>query len=52
MTNELRIRKLSCKAIIPTKCSRMAAGYDIYTLKDDIISVQREMLVAIGIAIG
>jgi len=39
------------KAIISTTGSRMAAGHDIYTLKDGTIPVHREMIVDTGIAI-
>ena len=50
--NRLRIKRLSQRAIIPTKCLRMAAGHDLYALKDGTIPAQREMLVETGIAIG
>ena len=52
MTNQLRIKKLSQHAIIPTKGSRMAAGHDIYALRDGTIPAQRQMLVDTGIAVG
>ena len=52
MTDWLRIKKLSQQAINPTKCSRMAAGHDISSLKNGIISAQRQILVETGIAIG
>ena len=51
-TNRLRIKRLSQKATIPTKGSRMAAGHDIYALKNGTIPAQRQMLVETGIAIG
>ena len=51
-TNWLRIKRLQQKAIIPTKSSRLAAGHDIYALKDGTIPAQRQMLVDTGIAIG
>ena len=51
-TNRLRIKRLSQQAIIPTKGSRMAAGHDIYGLKNGTIPAQRQMLVETGIAIG
>ena len=50
--NRLRIKRLSQPAIIPTKGSRVAAGHDIYALKDVTIPAQRQMLVETGIAIG
>ena len=36
-TNRLRIKRLSKQVIIPTKGSRMAAGHDIYALKNGTI---------------
>ena len=50
-TNRLRIKRLSQPAIIPTKGSRMAAGHDIYGLKNGTIPAQKQMLVETGIAI-
>jgi len=38
--------------MIPTKGSKMAAGHDIYALKNGTIPAQRQMLVDTGIAIG
>jgi len=52
ITNRLRIKRLQQYAIVPTKGSRMAAGHDIYALKDGTIPAQRQMLVDTGIAIG
>jgi len=52
MTNGLRVKRLQQQATIPTKGSRMAAGYDIYALKDRTIPAQRQMFVDTGIAIG
>ena len=52
ITNSLRIKKLLPQGIIPTKGSRMAAGQDIYALKNGTIPAQRQMLVEKGIAIG
>jgi len=52
ITNRLRIKRLQQNAIVPTKGSRMAAGYDIYPVKDGTIPAQRQMLVDTGIAIG
>ena len=51
-TNRLRIQRLQQNLRIPTKGSRMAAGHDIYALKDGTIPAQRQMLVDTGIAIG
>ena len=51
-TNPLMIKRLFQQAIIPTKGSRMAAGHDIYALKNGVIPAQRQMLVETGIAIG
>jgi len=36
-TNRLRIKMLQQNAIGPTKGSRIAAGYDIYSVKDGTI---------------
>ena len=51
-SNRLRIKKLSQQPIIPTKGSRMAAGHDIYALKNGTFAAPRQMLVETGIAIG
>jgi len=48
----LRIRKLSDKAIIPTKGSRFAAGHDIYGLTDGLVPAKGQTMVETGIAIG
>jgi len=52
ITNRLRIKRLQRNAIVPTKGSMMAAGHDIYALKDATIPAERQMLVESGIAIG
>jgi len=52
MTNRLRVKRLQQDATIPTTGSRMAAGHEIYALKDDTIPAQRQSLVDTGIAIG
>ena len=44
-TNRLRIKRLSPQAMIPTKGSKMAAGHDIYAVKNGTIPAQRQMLV-------
>ena len=51
-TNRLRIKRLSQQVITPTKGWRMAAGHDIYAVKNRNIPAQRQMLVETGIAIG
>jgi len=51
-TNRPRIKRLQRNAIVPTKCSRMAARHDIYALRDGTIPAQRQMVVDTGIAIG
>jgi len=51
-THRLRVKRLPQDATIPTTRSRMAAGHDIYALKDGTIPAQREMVVDTGIAIG
>jgi len=45
ITYWLRITRLQRNAIVPTKGSRMAAGHDIYALRDGTIPAQRQMLV-------
>ena len=51
-TNRVRIKRLQQNAIIRTKGSRMAAGHDIYALKNGTIPALRQMLVDTRIAIG
>jgi len=51
-SGNLRIMKVSDKAIIPTKGSRFVAGHDSYALTDGLIPVKGQTLVATGIAIG
>ena len=46
------IKRLSQQSIIPTKGSRMAAGHEIYALKNGTIPAQKQMLVETGITIG
>jgi len=43
--------KISDKAIIPTKGSRFAAGYDIYALTDGLVLAKGETMMETGIAI-
>jgi len=49
--NRLRIRRLQHNPIVPTEGSRMAAGHNIYALKDGTIPAQRQMVVDTGIGI-
>lgn len=51
-SNRLRIKKPLNYVIITTKRSRLAAGHNIYALKDGTIPAQRQILVDTGIAIG
>jgi len=51
-SGNLRIRKLSDKAIIPTKGSRFGAGHDIYALIDGLVPAKGQTMVEMGIAIG
>ena len=51
-SNRNGIKKLFRDAIIPTRGLKMAAGHDIYALRDGTIPAQRQMLVDTGIAIG
>jgi len=48
----LRIMKVSDKAIIPTQGSRFAAGHDIYALTDSLVPAKGQTMVETGIAIG
>jgi len=50
-SGNLRIMKLSDKAIIPTKGSRFAAGNDIYALTDGLVPGKGQTTVEMGIAI-
>jgi len=44
--------KLSDKATIPKKGSRLAAGHDIYALTDGLVSAKGQTMVRTGIVIG
>ena len=48
----IRIKRLSPKATIPTKGSRLAAGHDLYAIKEFVIPAQGQVLAETGIAIG
>jgi len=50
-SGNLRVMKLSDKAIIPTKGSRFAAGHDIYALTDGLVPAKGQTMVETGIAI-
>jgi len=50
--NGIRVKRLSSKAILPTKGSRLAAGHDIYAIAEFIIPAQGQVLAETGIAIG
>jgi len=49
---EIRVKRLSSKAILPTKGSRLAAGHDIYAISEFTIPAQGQVLVETGIGIG
>jgi len=49
--NGVRVKRLSNKAILPTKGSRLAAGHDIYAISEFTIPAQGEVLAETGIAI-
>jgi len=51
-SGNLRIMKLSDKAIIPTEGSRFVPGHDIYTLTDGLVPAKGQTMVETGIAIG
>jgi len=48
----LRIKLLSPKAKMPTKGSRMAAGHDLYAIKEILIPARGQVLVETGLSIG
>ena len=52
LSQQIRIKRLSEEAIMPTKGSRMVAGHDLYALKDTSLPSHRQALVETGIAIG
>ena len=48
----IRTKRLSPKATIPTKGSRLAAGHDLYAINEFVIPSQGQVLAETGIAIG
>jgi len=52
MRNRSRVKRLSSKAILPTKESRLAEGHDIYAISEFTIPAQGQVLAETGIAIG
>ena len=52
MTTILYVKKLDTDAIIPTKGSARAAGYDLYALEDTVLSVMKTTKVRTGIAVS
>ena len=50
--NGVRVKRLSNKAIRPTKGSRLAAGQDIYAISAFTIPAQGQVIAETGIAIG
>ena len=50
--NGIRIKRLSSKAILPTKGSRLAAGHDMYAIGEFTIPAQGQVLAETGLAIG
>jgi len=51
-STNLRIMKLSDKAIVPTKGSQFAARHDIYALTDVLVPEKGQTMVETGIEIG
>ena len=47
----LGIKKLSFDALLPTRCSIGAVGYDLYSNCDCVIPTSERMLVSTGIAV-
>jgi len=52
LPKKIRFKRLSEKAIIPTKGSRLAAGHDLYGPSDGILRSGRQLLVDTGVAVG
>ena len=52
ITNGIRVKRLSSKAILPTKGSRLAAGHDIDAISEFTLPAQGQVLAKPGIAIG
>lgn len=52
MTTILYVKKLHTDAIIPTKGSARAAGYDLYALEDTVLPVMKTTKVRTGIAVS
>jgi len=50
--NGIRVKRLSSKAILPTKGSRLAAGHDLYAIGQFTIPAQGQILAETGIAMG
>jgi len=48
----IKIKKLSNKATLPTQGSEYAAGYDLYAAEDSIIEKQKRSLVKTNISIS
>lgn len=48
----LRVKRLSEHAILPTRHSKLAAGYDLYSAYDCVIPSRGKLLVKTDIAIG
>jgi len=49
MKQPLYIKKLNEKAIIPTKGSQLAAGYDIHSIEDTVVPKKGKALIKTGI---
>lgn len=49
---EMKVKKLNDNAIIPTRGSEYAAGYDLYALDDNVISPRECVKVHTGIAVA
>lgn len=45
---EVKVKKISNKAIIPTKFSKEAAGYDLYACCDDVVIIEPHKTEKIG----
>jgi len=47
---KLRVKKLNEKAMLPTKGSEHAAGYDLYSIEDIVVPARQKQLVGTGLA--
>ena len=49
---KLKIKKLSDKAYLPTRGSKLAAGFDLYASEETVVKAQGKQLIATDLAIA